>query len=65
MVDTDDGNFAHRLINAKFKVPKVYHAYVAGRISEKDIEAFASGKLALDDKLLKPRVFSLSIVTSC
>lgn len=45
---TNDGQFAHRILAPKNKVPKTYYAEVAGIVDEHDIEDFSEG-LVLDD----------------
>ena len=45
---TNDGDFAHRVISPKQKVPKVYRAAVAGCLDAADVRAFAAG-LTLGD----------------
>ena len=45
---TNDGDFAHRVISPKHRVPKVYRATVEGSLSEADVQAFAAG-LTLGD----------------
>lgn len=50
---TTDGRLAHRLISPKRKAEKSYRARCEGRLSERDIEAFAAG-MALSDFIAKP-----------
>jgi 16S rRNA pseudouridine516 synthase len=45
---TNDGQLSHMLLSPKKHVPKTYIAKVAGRVSEKDVEAFSKG-LILED----------------
>lgn len=40
---TDDGDFAHRILSSKNHVEKTYHARLAQRLSDGDIERFLSG----------------------
>lgn len=40
---TDDGDFAHRILSPKNHVEKTYHARLAQRLSDGDIERFLSG----------------------
>lgn len=40
---TDDGGFAHRILSPKNHVEKTYHARLAQRLSDGDIERFLSG----------------------
>ena len=50
---TTDGQLAHRLISPKWKAGKVYRAECEGALSEKDVQAFASG-LELSDFTAQP-----------
>ena len=45
---TDDGDFAHRIISPKSRVPKLYEAEVSGTLGEEDVRAFTDG-LTLSD----------------
>lgn len=45
---TNDGDFAHRVISPKKRVPKLYRAAVDGVLDEADVQAFAEG-LTLGD----------------
>ena len=47
---TNEGGLAHELLSPKHHVDKVYDTRVAGRLTEEDCRAFASG-LLLDDGL--------------
>ena len=47
---TNEGGLAHELLSPKHHVDKVYYTRVAGRLTEEDCRAFASG-LLLDDGL--------------
>lgn len=40
---TNDGALAHELLSPKKHVSKVYYAEIAGRVTQEDVEAFASG----------------------
>lgn len=40
---TDDGDFAHRILSPKNHVEKTYHARLAQRLSDGDIDRFLSG----------------------
>lgn len=40
---TDDGDFAHRILSPKNHVEKTYHARLAQRLTEGDIEKFLGG----------------------
>lgn len=50
LILTDDGDFAHRVISPKSRIPKLYEATVEGQGSEEDVAAFAEG-LVLGDGL--------------
>lgn len=50
---TTDGEMAHRLISPKWKAEKTYRAVCEGRLTEADVDAFASG-LELSDFTAKP-----------
>lgn len=43
MLITDDGDFAHRILSPKNHVEKTYHARLAQRLAEGDIEKFLTG----------------------
>ncbi|MDO4750185.1 MAG: pseudouridine synthase [Eubacteriales bacterium] len=45
---TDDGDFAHRVISPKSRVPKLYEAEMAGEAGEEDVRAFADGLILGD-----------------
>jgi 16S rRNA pseudouridine516 synthase len=45
---TNDGQLSHRLLSPKKHVPKTYMAKIAGRVSERDVEAFGRG-IILED----------------
>lgn len=45
---TNDGDFAHRVISPKKRVPKLYRAAVDGVLDEADVQAFSEG-LTLGD----------------
>lgn len=45
---TNDGQLSHRLLSPKKHVPKTYMAKVAGRVSERDVEAFGRGVILED-----------------
>lgn len=45
---TNDGQLSHRLLSPKKHVPKKYIAKVAGRVTERDAEAFGKG-VTLED----------------
>jgi len=51
---TDDGILAHRLTSPRWRVPKVYHARVLGRVDERDREAFARGVVLEDGVRTRP-----------
>ena len=48
---TNEGALAHDLLSPRHHVEKVYYARVAGRLTEEDCRAFASG-MTLDDGLV-------------
>ena len=48
---TNEGGLAHDLLSPRHHVEKVYYARVAGRLTEEDCRAFASG-MTLDDGLV-------------
>ena len=50
---TTDGEMAHRLISPKWKAEKLYRATCEGRLTQKDVDAFASG-MELSDFTAKP-----------
>ena len=45
---TDDGDFAHRVISPKSRIPKLYEAEVDGAAGEEDVRAFAEGLVLRD-----------------
>lgn len=45
---TDDGDFAHRVISPKSRIPKIYVADVEGVPTESDVEAFREGIVLKD-----------------
>ncbi len=45
---TDDGDFAHKLLSPKYKVPKVYIATLDGEITDGVIEGFEKGVTLAD-----------------
>ena len=50
LIMTDDGDFAHRVISPKSRIPKLYEATVEGQGTREDVEAFEQG-LVLGDGL--------------
>jgi len=50
LILTDDGDFAHRVISPKSRIPKLYEATVDGVGTAEDVEAFARG-IVLGDGL--------------
>ena len=50
---TTDGQLAHRLISPRWKAEKQYRAKCEGRLTEREVEAFAAG-LALSDFKARP-----------
>lgn len=55
---TTDGELAHRLISPKWKAEKLYRATCEGRLTQKDIDAFASG-MELYDFTARPAVMEI------
>ena len=55
---TTDGQLAHRLISPKWKAEKLYRARCEGRLTDGDVDAFASG-LQLSDFTAKPAGMSI------
>ena len=58
---TTDGQLAHRLIAPKWKAEKLYRARCEGRLTEREVEAFAGG-IALSDFTARPA--KLDIITA-
>ena len=50
---TTDGELAHRLISPKWKAEKLYRARCKGMLTEREVEAFASG-VVLSDFTARP-----------
>jgi 23S rRNA pseudouridine2605 synthase len=50
---TTDGELSHRLLHPRWKVPKTYHALVAGLLGPDDLEALQRG-VSLDDGVTAP-----------
>lgn len=50
---TNDGELGHRLAHPRFEVDKVYHAWVAGTLSDETARKLASG-VALEDGMTAP-----------
>lgn len=50
LIITNDGEMAHRLLSPRRHVDKKYYARVTGKVTEEDIDAFASG-IVLEDGL--------------
>ena len=50
---TTDGQLAHRLISPKWKAEKLYRARCEGMLTEREVEAFASG-VVLSDFTARP-----------
>lgn len=48
LIITNDGELTHNLLAPKKHVPKTYFAKVAGKVGQRDIDAFAKG-IVLDD----------------
>lgn len=45
---TNDGQFSHKLLAPKNRVPKTYYAEISGEVTEDDVEEFKQG-IVLDD----------------
>ncbi len=45
---TNDGQFSHKLLAPKNRVPKTYYAEISGEVTEDDVEEFKQG-VVLDD----------------
>lgn len=58
---TTNGEMAHRLISPKWKAEKTYRATCEGRLTDREIEAFAAG-MELSDFTAKPA--KLEIITA-
>lgn len=50
LIITNDGEMAHRLLSPRHHVDKRYYARVTGKVTDEDIDAFASG-IVLEDGL--------------
>jgi 23S rRNA pseudouridine2605 synthase len=50
---TNDGDLAQRLIHPRFRIPKVYHVKIKGRLSNSELRALQGG-IELDDGKFKP-----------
>lgn len=50
---TNDGDLAQRLIHPRFRIPKVYHVKIKGRLSNSEFRALQAG-IELDDGNFKP-----------
>ena len=48
LILTDDGDFAHRVISPKSRIPKLYEAQVEGSATPEDVQAFAGGIVLAD-----------------
>ncbi|HEX6594668.1 MAG TPA: pseudouridine synthase [Bacillota bacterium] len=59
---TNDGKLAHELLSPKKGVSKTYYAKVEGKVTEKDVEAFAKGVVLDDGYKTKPG--KLDIISS-
>ena len=55
---TTDGQLAHRLISPKWKAEKLYRARCEGRLTDREVEAFAGG-IALSDFTARPARLTL------
>ena len=53
LVLTNDGELTHRLSHPSFKIDKVYHAWVAGRVNRKAVNKLRGGVL-LEDGMTAP-----------
>ncbi len=61
VIMTTDGQLAHRLISPKWEQDKLYRALVEGRVTQKEVEAFAAG-IELRDFTARPA--QLAIIES-
>ncbi len=50
---TNDGDLAQRLIHPRFRIPKVYHVKIKGRLSNSEFRALQAG-IELEDGKFKP-----------
>ncbi len=55
---TDDGDFANRILSAKYRIPKTYEVKVSGRPSKELIDTLRRG-IKLDGRLTKPESIRL------
>lgn len=56
---TDDGDFSHKVIHPKKKVPKVYLAKLDTQLDETAVSAFRKGIVLADGEKCKPAVLTL------
>lgn len=56
---TDDGDFAHRLLSPKKKVPKIYYVIVDGLVTEVEAGLFAKGVKIEDGYITLPAVLEI------
>lgn len=56
---TDDGDFAHRLLSPKKKVPKIYYVIVDGVVTEVEAGLFAKGVKIEDGYITLPAVLEI------
>lgn len=56
---TDDGDFSHKVIHPKKKVPKVYLAQLDAELDETAVAAFKAGVVLADGERCKPAVLTL------
>ena len=54
LIVTDDGDFSHRLMSPKNKIPKVYMVLAEGILDEKDIETLEKGVPLDEDFVTSP-----------
>ncbi|MBQ3817040.1 MAG: rRNA pseudouridine synthase, partial [Clostridia bacterium] len=56
LIITDDGDFAHKVLSPKNKIPKTYIAELDGDVTDEIIEQFAKGVTLADKTLCRPAV---------
>ena len=54
LIITDDGDFAHKAISPKSKIPKTYMVELDGKITKEVIDAFKSGVVLADGQKCQP-----------
>ncbi len=53
LILTNDGELANRIMHPRYKLPKVYHVLVSGKVSQKTIKEMEKGA-SLEDGFAKP-----------